>query len=434
MKSFVGRVALTTALTVTLASAMVAGITLFLADSALRAGEERALVDAAETLAIELRERGAEPEWVAQDEARELAHANMQVAVWDQRGRVAGDAAVPRVPAGHCAVTSRRRTCGRAAGRWLALVSRDQRPLETQRRAMVFASLAATAFTSLLGGLVALTVGRLVARPWQRLREAVGSVSENDPGTADLGPDAGLVEVDALRATLRTTFRRLAVAMNTSRRFASDAAHELRTPLASLIGELDLIAERASEGLRDDVGKAQRVATRMTSLLDRLLILARPDALRERERVEVRELVEEALENLPGEARRRVVLDCPRDCESVAVEGDRTLLVSAIGNGLENALKFSRDEVRAELSLVGNEVRIEIADRGIGVSEAERERVFAPFYRTASSRGAVPGHGIGLALIAHVLALHAGSAVFVPQERGARLRLSLRVSPPKEPT
>lgn len=430
MSSFVGRVALTTALTITATSATVAGIAFFLADSTLRAREERALVDAAETLAIELREPGADPSWVAQDEARELEHANMRVAVWGHRGRVAGDATMPRVSAGHCAIKSARRTCGRAAGRWLALVSRDQAPLGAQRRAMLVASLAATLFTSVLGGLVALRVGRLVARPWQRLREAVEGVSENDPNRVDLGPDVGLDEVDGLRASLHTTFTRLAIAMNTSRRFASDAAHELRTPLATLIGELDLIAERASDGLRDDLGKAQRVAVRMSSLLDRLLVLARTDGLRERERVELRELVEEALENLPRHGRARVVLDCPDECESVAVEGDRTLLVSAIGNGLENALKFSHGEVRAELSLAENEVRVEIADRGPGVVESERERVFAPFYRTAASRGAVPGHGIGLALIAHVLALHSGSAVFVAQERGARLRLTLPVCSP----
>ncbi|HEX5656831.1 MAG TPA: HAMP domain-containing sensor histidine kinase [Polyangiales bacterium] len=426
MSSFVGRVALTTALSVTVASATVAGGSVLIADRTMRVREDRTLADAAETLAIELREAGADPRWVAQDEAREVEHASMIVAVFDDQGRIAGDPALQRVASGRCRTVGALRTCARAAGHWLALVARDQAPLDAQRHTAIFAALSATLFTSLLGALVALAVARWVARPWERLRKAVEHVSEHDPGSAELGADEQLLEVDALRASLRATFARLAAAMNTSRRFASDAAHELRTPLATLIGELELVAERAPAELNDELGKARRVAARMTSLLDRLLVLARPDALRERERVEARELVEEALENLPREARARVTLDCPSECESVALRGDRTLLVSAVANALENALKFSDGPVRAELSLASASVQIEIVDQGPGLAEAERERVFAPFYRTAASRaGSVPGHGIGLALIAHVLTLHDGSATFIPQERGARLRLTL---------
>ncbi len=428
MSSFVGRVALTNALSVTVASAAVAGISLLIAGQTLRAREERALSDAAETLALELREPDSDPHWVAQDELREVEHANVRIAVFDAKGFVAGDINVQRVEAGHCTFGEKWGTCARPAGRYLSVVARDQAPLHEQRRALLFASLSATLLTSVFGAVVALGVGRLVARPWERLRGAVERVSEDDPGSADLGAEDGLVEVDALRASLRTTFARLAISMNTSRRFASDAAHQLRTPLTTLLGELELVAERAPASLQTDVSTARRVALRMATLLDRLLILARPDGLRERERVEARELVEEALENLPRDSRRRVTIACPSACESVAIAGDRTLLVSALGNALENALKFSSEPVIAELTRDAATVRFDIIDRGPGVAEAERERVFAPFYRTAASRaGAVPGHGIGLALIAHVLALHRGTAAFVPQEQGARLRLTLPV-------
>jgi len=71
-------------------------------------------------------------------------------------------------------------------------------------------------------------------------------------------------------------------------------------------------------------------------------------------------------------------------------------------------------------------VTASIVDLGEGIADRERELVFAAFYRTAASRSsAVPGHGIGLALIAHVMSLHNGNARFADCERGARLELSI---------
>jgi two-component system, OmpR family, sensor kinase len=236
--------------------------------------------------------------------------------------------------------------------------------------------------------------------------------------------------VDALRDSLRAAFVRLGAALAQSRRFASDAAHELRTPLATLIGGLELTAEQLARQDREGIAQALKLARRMSALVDRLLILARVDGLQDRERLEVRELVEEAIDTLPPAMRARVSIESDETSDAAAVDGDRTLLVASFVNALENALKFSEDGVRASIAVRPGQVKISIIDLGPGIDDAERELVFAAFYRTSASRSSpVPGHGIGLALIAHVVSLHGGTASFADCDRGAQLDLVLPAAP-----
>jgi two-component system OmpR family sensor kinase len=164
----------------------------------------------------------------------------------------------------------------------------------------------------------------------------------------------------------------------------------------------------------------------MSILLDRLLILARLDELDDREHLELRELVEEAIDTLPPPSRARVRIESSREHDAVAVDGDRALLVASLINALENALKFSDGAVQVLIAAQADRATVAIADLGPGIKEDERELVFAPFYRTAASRASgIPGHGIGLALIAHVMSLHNGSARFADCEHGARLEMTL---------
>jgi signal transduction histidine kinase len=425
-RSFVARVALTTALTIVGASAAVAVISQLLADRLSRTREDATLTDAAETVALELRAPNADPHWVAADEARELAHTAMHVAIFDDQQLVAGDSSVARVPAGACHDAGTRRVCARPAGRWVAVVGRDQRRLGEQERTGWLASALAVLLTSIIGGLAAFAIARLVTRPLAQLRSAVERVPTHDPSGVDLGPPANLVEVDQLRESLRAAFLQLGAALAQSRRFASDAAHELRTPLATLIGELELAAEQLGNQASPETEHALRLAQRMSKLVDRLLILARLDVVTEREHIEVRELVEDAIDTFTEAARRRVAIESSAETDSLAVSGDRTLLVATFVNALENALKFSEAEVRVRIAAVPYGVRVSIVDEGPGIAGPERERVFGAFYRTAASRASgVPGHGLGLALIAHVVSMHGGTVGFSDAERGAMLVVQL---------
>ena len=106
------------------------------------------------------------------------------------------------------------------------------------------------------------------------------------------------------------------------------------------------------------------------------------------------------------------------------------MLVLSVVNGLDNALKYSEGapvEVRVEAA--GDVATITIDDAGPGVARDDRERVFEPFQRATGERDSrIRGHGIGLALVAHVMSVHGGTAGFEERERGARLLLELPLS------
>jgi two-component system OmpR family sensor kinase len=274
-RSLSTRVAIMTALSVVVASTSVAVISQWIADRLAHASEDRTLSDAAETFALELTEPASNPVTAAADETRELAHAAIRIAVFEGDTLIAGDPKLTLVTPGTCRDVAVLRTCARPARNWIAVVARDQRLLHDQQRVLSFASALAVLLTSVLGVLAAMAIARVVTEPMDQLTQAVGRVPDQDPGSAALGPPSNLVEVDALRDTLQATFVRLGNALMQSRRFASDAAHELRTPLATLIGELELTAEQANSQSQAELAHALKLTRRMSTLLDRLLILAR---------------------------------------------------------------------------------------------------------------------------------------------------------------
>ncbi|HWB81486.1 MAG TPA: ATP-binding protein, partial [Nannocystaceae bacterium] len=138
------------------------------------------------------------------------------------------------------------------------------------------------------------------------------------------------------------------------------------------------------------------------------------------EAVELVDVVDAVRAALPEAERERVHAEI--DGEPI-VRGDPELLRAMIHNAIDNALKFSRE--RVDVRIHGDErVVIDVIDRGPGIPASERDAVFAAFYRRADTRG-TPGHGIGLALIAHVAAAHDGHAELVDAKLGAHLQITL---------
>ncbi len=220
--------------------------------------------------------------------------------------------------------------------------------------------------------------------------------------------------------------------------FLATTSHELRTPITSIVGYTELLADAGELPGRERewVEAIDRNAVRLSQLVEDLLTLssasAEPGGTRRREPVRCREVLDEAVAAHAALARGKGVrIEVVADDEAVlAVRAD---LARAVGNVLANALKFTPAGGRVALSAhdEGAEVAIAVADTGPGMSEASMAHAFERFYRAPEAeRDSVPGTGLGLAIVAELVRRNAGTATLRANADGgltAVLRLASAV-------
>ncbi len=301
-----------------------------------------------------------------------------------------------------------------------------------------------------LGGIALVAVGaatwwlvRRSLRPLERMAEtatviAGGDLSQRvDEGdqTSEVGQlgvafNAMLTQIEGEVAERRASEERL-------RRFAADASHELRTPLTSIRGYAELFRRGAADRPDDLALTMHRIeseATRMTSLVDDLLLLARLDRRRPlaRERIELGVLVHDVV------ASQRVVhpdREYGLDIDDIALLGDEARLRQVLLNLLANAANHTPAGTPIEISTrrENGEAVIEVADHGDGLSKEDAERVFERFFRVDSARvrGDGGGSGLGLAIVAAIVDAHGGHVeVDSTPGKGARFRVRLPATEP----
>lgn len=226
-----------------------------------------------------------------------------------------------------------------------------------------------------------------------------------------LGKDAGVAEVDALRSSLRSAFTQLRDALARSRSFVGDAAHQLRTPLATILGELDLAIEASGSSGRAETKHARQVAVRLATVVDRLLVLANPEEhLRGSTIVSLMDIVEDALDALPEASRARIEFEG----STVLLRADPALLVTAIISALEVCLERAVGSVRVEVRARGDLAVLAITAEG---PSAEARSAVQAELQVPTDRE------LWLEVVARVTSMHGGSAHFEDQ---AVARIELR--------
>ena len=293
-----------------------------------------------------------------------------------------------------------------ADGRCLAAVHRAG--FERQQR-----HLAGLLVFPLLFGVVALGCYPVARRITARLEALQRSMDRFGRGELSArAPARGSDELGELARSFNDAASRVEALVLAQRRVLASASHELRSPLARLRVALALLEEDDADPERRAL---QDEATRDIEELDRLigdiLLGARLEARAltpRREPVDLRALlVEEATRVgatvLPGEG---------------ALSGDPALLRSMTRNLLENARRHGQGPVEAWVERSPQGLRLVVADRGPGVPEGERERIFEPFYRPPGHREGEGGVGLGLALVRWIAEAHGGGARAEAREGG----------------
>ena len=202
----------------------------------------------------------------------------------------------------------------------------------------------------------------------------------------------------------------------TRRDFVANVSHELKTPVGAiaLLTEAVLDAAEDTDEVRRFGEKILRESTRLGALVTELIALSRlqgAERLPDLNVVEMDAVIREALGRTRLSAESAGIDVTTDSASGLLVEGDRTLLVTALSNLVENAIVYSpsHDPVSISRQLVDGNVEVAVTDRGIGIAEDEQQRVFERFYRVDRARSrATGGTGLGLAIVKHVAANHGG--------------------------
>lgn len=291
------------------------------------------------------------------------------------------------------------------------------------REVMSVAGLASILFAIL----VSYSIARGLTRDHAAIAQAARRVARGELD-ARVSLTTGDDETAQLARDIDRMIDRLETLVGAQQRFVAHAAHELRSPLTALYGELQLALrrERTTEEYKDAIGQAIGSAKRLITLAEDLLALARlgadadADGKKIEDGIDAREIVESAISWAQGGATARNVT-FKIEGETASVVGRRIDLERMVRNLVDNAVRHGPEggEVRVVLKKHDDVVDIEVSDSGPGVSDADRERIFEPFFRSDGVRADESGSGLGLSIAREIARAHGGEVVLAETKAGA---------------
>ena len=269
-------------------------------------------------------------------------------------------------------------------------------------------------------GAVVLGVRRAL-RPVERLRAEIQARSPTDLSPVDEG--LAVEELKPLVRELNEMLARLDESQKTQARFIANAAHQLRTPVAALVNQLDLADANSGPG-DTHVANARAAARRIARLMQQLLSLAAADPASNpsptKDRFDLSETVRGRAEEWLRLAKASGT-ELVFDLAPAPVVGNSVLAGEMATNLVDNAVRYGAHQVSIAARKVGDRTLLEITDDGPGIPPADRERVFERFYRVNGSHA--EGSGLGLAIVREIAERH-GATLHVadgPEGRGTRV-------------
>jgi signal transduction histidine kinase len=278
----------------------------------------------------------------------------------------------------------------------------------------------------LVGGITWRVVGRTLA-PVESIRRQVAEISAKElslrvpePGTGD--------EIDKLAETMNVMLTRLEGSVARQRAFLSDAAHELRSPVAAMRAELDIAASHPEIGKWPDVVDRLGMSTRrLERLIEDLLVLATREerGVQHRAEVDLDEIVIRQTQPLRASSRLHVDLE---GLNAARIWGDREQLERVVANLVDNAERHAATTIVVGLHVHDDSAEMVVQDDGPGIPAASRLRVFDRFSRLDEARDRPRGGaGLGLAIARRIVEDHNGSIEVANSNGGARVVVRLPV-------
>lgn len=400
------------------------------------AEDNAVLADKMFALSADLRENG--PEILAEEVTAHRAgqHTPYWIRILDSQGRAIAetpqmDRLIPTqiFPVGRESTEALRiRKDYRSAGKLFSLVAFNEHPggkvytlqLAQDRSSdkQVEKNFALLFIAVLFGGvvasaLIAIIVTRRGLRPLREMTESLGRIGP-DQLKERIGSTGWPHELQPLAIAFDQMLKRLDDSFTRLSQFSADLAHELRTPIANMLGEAQvaLTRDRTAADYRETIESTVAECERLSRIVDNLLFVARVDAAREpiaRKQFDARAAVEKIAAFYQTVADdHHITISCSGDGQICA---DPDLFERAVGNLLDNALRFTaaHGSIHIGLAKRNTDFEVSVSDNGCGIGAEHLPRVFDRFYRAESSRSS-DGAGLGLALVKSIVDLHGGSA------------------------
>jgi signal transduction histidine kinase len=343
----------------------------------------------------------------------------------ERKTAVAGHVVVPGSRVG---TTSALRTVAVPAGpndRSAVLVAQPFDDVVHSQRILRITLLATYPFLLAVLALIAWRAMSATLRPVEALRSSAELISGTDQD-ARLPVPPSRDEIHRLAVTLNSMLARLEHSRARQRSFVADAAHELRSPLASMQTQIDV--HQRVEGPSWQMQELEAEVRRMTRLVDDLLVLARLDA-REwpaatLEAVDVVAIAEEVTGRFEDRGPVTVTVRAAPPVLALSRADD---LRRVLGNLVDNAVRHARSTVEVRVFEEAGQAVVEVCDDGVGIAEADRERVFERFTRLDEGRARDSGgSGLGLSIVRETVQRQGGMVELGDSADGgltARLRL-----------
>jgi signal transduction histidine kinase len=314
-------------------------------------------------------------------------------------------------------------------GGYHLLVGRDVTRFKNMESLFWYGLLSASGTILLLGVLSGWLVRRALLAEVQGISRTASAIVAGDLSRR-LPVHGGAHELDTLAQTINRLLEQIEQLLHGVRNVSNAIAHDLRTPLAELRSRLEeLSMTRPAPGETfAEIDSAVADVDRVIGIFNALLRLAEIDTGARRSgfvQVDVAKVAAEAAEFYQPLAELKGVKLSFQSSGALAVAGDPLLLAQAIGNLIDNALKFAPLNGTVTVATArrpGGAVEIAVSDNGPGIPDGEKARVPERFYRGDASRG-TPGVGLGLSLVEGVARLHGGALELVDNEPGLQATL-----------
>ena len=262
-----------------------------------------------------------------------------------------------------------------------------------------------------VGGVSAYLISGNALRPIKIFNDNIRRVNSNNL-TSNLSLEGPQDEIKELAISFNSMLAKLENAFSSQKRLNASIAHELKTPLAVVKANIDVLNDQDKKTIEDYSGTlsiVEQSVNKMNASIEALLDSVQEENAVLDDDVNVDDLISDVAEDLKLIAEKSEIHFTSKIKPVPMIRGNQVLLYRAIFNVVENAIKYSTPQRTVAISCIerNHQIEIQVSDTGIGIADEEIKNIFKPFYRI-KNHGQQDGLGLGLALTKSVIAIHGG--------------------------